>query len=124
MAFTSDESFSGSDDSKNIYMKVNGIERVKQLPDLPGDDYLGGKGDLWKLSLRNFFGFYGCTKVDDVEEIALINSGTDGWNIDSIVTYLVVDRYTYQQSSVDLNIFQWVDDSVADAQKVTLTLTI
>ena len=124
MAFTSGITHSGSDDGKNIHMKIKGIEKTKRLPNLPGDDYLSNKGDLWKLSLRKFFGFSGCIKVGDVEEISLLNAGTDGWNIDSIVTYLVADRNTYQQSSIDLDIFRWVDDKVANAQKVTLTLTV
>ena len=124
MAFTSGRSHSGSDDSKIILMKVDGIHITKRLPNLPGDDYSSNKGDLWKLNLRSFFGFSGCTTVDKVQEIAIINSGTDGWNIDSIITYLVVDRRTYQQSSVDLDIFQWVDDEITNAQKFVLSLTI
>ena len=124
MAFTSGISDGGSDDRKNIHMKIKGIEITKRLPNLPKDDYSKNKGDLWKLSLRRFFGFSGCTRVDDVEEISLFNAGTDGWHIDSIVTYLVADRYTYQQSSVDLDIFKWVDDRIANAQKVSLTLTV
>ena len=124
MAFTSGRSRGGSNDRKNIHMKVKGIEITKRLPNLPKDDYSKNKGDLWKLSLGHFFGFSGCTRVDDVEEISLFNVGTDGWHIDSIVTYLVADRNTYQQSSVDLDIFKWVDDKIANAQKVTLTLTV
>ena len=124
MAFTSGKRNGDSDHSKLILMKVNGIEKTRKLPDLPGNDYYSNKGDLWKLSLRNFFGFPGCITVDKVEEIAIINRGTDGWHIDSIVTYLVVDRNTYQQSSVDLNADRWVDDKIHNAQKFTLTLTV
>ena len=126
MGFTSGVSDSGSDDLKIILIKVDGIERTiaRRLPDLPGDDYLKNKGDLWKLSFRQFFGISGCIKVNEVKEIALINYGRDGWNIHSIVTYLVADRFTYQQSSVDLDVFHWVDDKIANAQKFTLTLTI
>ena len=124
MGFTSGVSDGGSDDFKIILIKVDGIERTRRLPNLPGNDYSKNKGDLWKLSFRQFFGISGCIKVNEVKEIALINSGRDGWHIDSIVTYLVADRFTYQQSSVDLDVFHWVDDKIANAQKLTLTLTI
>ena len=54
MAFTSSLSDAGSDDSKDILLRVNGTQSQKRLPDLRGDDYDRNKGDLWKLSISAF----------------------------------------------------------------------
>ena len=54
----------------------------------------------WKLHLKNYFGFSGCIITKDIEGITIIHGGKDGWNIDSIVTFLVVDESYWELSSV------------------------
>ena len=124
MAYTSDLSRADSSDSKIILLRVNGSQSQKILPNLPGDDYERNKGDLWKLSIPAFFGFPGCVTAKDVKTIGIINAGSDGWNIDSIVTFLVADQHHYQLSSVDLDIYQWIDDNHPHAQVYLLSLTL
>ena len=124
MAFTSNKSNAGSDDSKDILLVVNGKHSLKRLPDLKGDDYLSNKGDLWKLSMTDFFGFTNCISTREIQKIAVVNSGSDRWNIDSIVTYAVYDQYFYEQSSVDLDIFRWVDSAEASQEEFQLTVTL
>jgi len=123
MAFTSDLSNAGSDDLKYIAMTVSGRHSQKKLPNLKGDDYLSLKGDLWKLNLHSFFGFSGCVEASSVQAITIVNGGTDGWNIESIVTYLISTNTVYVQSSVDFNIYQWIDNQPRYEQ-YSLTLTV
>lgn len=123
MAFTSNKSNGGSDDSKDILLVINGQHVLRRLPDLKGDDYLSNKGDLWKLSMTDFFSFTDCVSTRDIQGIAIVNSGDDGWNIDSIVTYAVYNQYFYEQTSVDLDVFRWVDSDTVSNEVFQLTLT-
>ena len=124
MAFTSSLAHAESDDAKYIVMKIKGkaVENVfSHLPDLPGDEYSKNKGDLWVLNIH----FAECITPEDIGEIAIANGGSDGWNIDSIVTFVTAfDRSHWQLASVDLNVNQWIDDEIAGAQYFPLTLII
>ena len=47
------------------------------------------------------------------ERHSTVEAGSkDGWNIDSIVTYVGVDRRNddFRQLTQDINAFKWVDD--------------
>ena len=93
------------------------------MPDLPGDDY--SKGDLWKLSIKEDFGFSGCTTKKDIQGIAILAGGNDGWHIDSIVTYVAVNEHNWELSSVDLDVNRWVDgDSSSKDKRLTLNLVL
>ena len=73
----------------------SGETRTVILPNLPGDDYLSHKGDLWKISFRNQFHFRdGCVRLSEIASIALEEHNNDGWNIDSVVTFFRDDRST------------------------------
>ena len=125
MAFTSSLPFAGSDRLHLIQLKVNGVISEKYLPNLPRDDYEPHKGDLWKLDLKNYFGFSGCIKTKDIEGITIIHGSNDGWNIDSIVTFVVVDKYYWELSSADLDVKQWIDgDGSTSHEKYSLSLTL
>jgi len=125
MAFTSNLRHAGSDRLHYIQLKVNGATKQKYLPDLPKDDYEPHKGDLWKLHLKDYFGFNDCVKPKDIEGITIVQGSNDGWNIDSIVTFVVVDQYIWELSSVDLDVNQWIDgDGSTSDEKYTLSLTL
>ena len=91
MAYTSDRKYAGADKSHKIRLQVKGLTSTKTLPDLPQDDYLSNKGDLWKLHLTDFFGFTTCIKINDIQRITILQGSNDGWNIESIVTFAVVN---------------------------------
>ena len=67
------------------------------------------KGDLWKLSLETDFDFTDCITVKQIENMALLENSNDGWHIDSIVTFLVVNPYYWALSSADFDVNRWVD---------------
>ena len=123
MAYTSNLQNAGSDSSHRISLQVKGSTSTKSLPNLPGDDYSPHLGDLWKLDLDNFFGFTGCIRINDINSISILEGSNDGWNIDSIVTFAVVDQNSWELISADFDVFQWIDgDSEANEREFTLDL--
>ena len=109
LAFTSGKNHAGSDD--DAYLQIthkNGIVKHVQLYNRKGDDYSKNKGDLWKIKLSAFNFKDTCISRHDIKKLSLLHGGNDGWNIDSIVTFLKV-RSNYYLLSRDFNIFRWLD---------------
>ena len=117
MAYTSDIPNAGADKDHKIKLQAKGIGIVKSLPNLPGDDYLQNKGDLWKLHLKYFFGFTTCITINDIQQIAILQGSNDGWNIKSIVTFAVVNQNEWEMTSADFDVFQWIDGDSDTAHK-------
>ncbi len=116
LAFTSDLDHAGSDKSHEVAMSVNGIVGSTILPNLPGDDYLKNKGDLWKLGISSHFHFKGCVKKGAIDWIDVVEHSNDGWNIDSIVTFLR-DGSSYEVATIDFNVYRWIDGNGAQSHK-------
>ena len=115
----------GADLRHKIELQAKGITKTQILPDLPGDDYSSSKGDLWKLSIEDYFGFTGSITKQDIQGIALLAGNNDGWHIDSIVTYVAVNEFNWELSSVGLEANRWVDgDSLHTYKRFALTLVI
>ena len=123
LAYTSGLNHAGADKDHKIQLQVNGLAKTKILPDLPANDYFPSKGDLWKLSLRSFFGFHSCVKIGDIESINIIAGSNDGWNIDSIVTFAVYDKSYWEVTSEDFNVNRWVDTDHVSQRVFPLSLT-
>ena len=115
MAFTSGVRNAGSDQGHEVSMRlVSGETRTALLPDLPGNDYLSNKGDLWKLNLASRFHFTdSCVQLSDIASIAIEQRSNDGWNIDSIVTFFKDNRHIirddFHLATVDMDVNQWID---------------
>ena len=124
MAYTSDWQYAESDYIHRISLQVEESTSTKNLPDLPGDDYSPNRGDLWKLDLDSFFGFTGCISINDIGRISILEGSSDGWNIDSIVTFAVEDQNDWELTSADFDIFQWIDTDSAAESEFTLSLQI
>jgi len=122
MAYTSNVVNGGSDQSHKIRLQAKGLISTRTLPDLPQDDYLPKKGDLWKLHLKHFFGFTTCVTINDIQRISILEGSSDGWNIESIVTFAVVNRYYWELTSADINVFQWIDADIKAYKEFTLSL--
>ena len=108
MAFTSGIANANSDTRHSVTITVAGETRVSLLPDLPQDDYQSLKGDLWKISFADDFSFDYCVRKNDIESIAIAESGNDGWNIETIVTFIESDN-NFELASEDFNVFRWID---------------
>ena len=121
---TSNELFAGSIGDHRIALQANGQLKVITLP-RPSGGLVQNKGDLWKLSLETDFGFTDCITVKHIENIALIENHNDGWRIDSIVTFLVVNPYYWALSSADFDVNRWVDkDGDPSYKQFILTLCV
>ena len=108
MAFTSSIPYGGSDRGHDVEVRVNGVTHVKTLPDLPGNDYYPHKGDLWKIRFNYDLHFYSCVRKDDIESIAITENSNDGWNIETIVTF-VQSGYNFELATENFNVYRWID---------------
>ena len=128
LAFTSGVTGAASDKGHEVELRAGGATRHVVLPNLPGDDYMEHKGDLWKINLSRFSFPSNCIKIGDIETIAITEHSIDSWNIDSIVTFLVDTNdagNTYQLATQDLDVFRWIDGDGSITQKrFELTLVI
>ena len=120
-ASTYDSSDAGSNDNHRIRLKANGVDKTINLPDLPGPN----QGDSWQLDLNDDFGFTGCIKINDIERISILEGGNDGWKIESITTYAVVDQNSYEMTSEDIDVNRWIDgDGPTPHKKFILNLVL
>ena len=115
MVYTSNQGGTGASNPHRIRLQVKGSASTRNLPNL-----LGSKvGDIWKLHLIDFFGFTGCITKNDIDHISILQSNSNAWNIESIVTFAVVSEY-WELISVDFNVTQWIDGD--ECREFTLPL--
>ena len=126
MGFSSNNLAADAPESAHmIEMKVNGVVRKGRLPNLPGNDFMRAKGDLWKLSVASFNFGDSCIRKSEIERIALEQGSIDGWHIDSIVTFVGTANGQTELATMDINSFQWIDGDAGDAAKrFVLTLLL
>ena len=129
LAFTSGVGGAQTAGSHEVELRAASQTRHVALPDRPVDDYTPNKGDLWKIPISDFgFSLPGqCIQLTDVEEISINERHNDGWNIDSIVTFLRSGNSTYDfhLASVDIDVFRWIDGNSAHAlRRFELNLVI
>ena len=113
LAYTSNVGHSQSTGDHEIELKADGLAKTAKLSDFP--DQL--RRNLWTLNLADDFGFFGCIRKKDIQGIAILADSTDGWNIESIVTYVAGYKYDWGLSSVDLDVNRWVDNNSSDSYK-------
>ena len=108
LAFTSGRKGAGSDKAHEVEVRAAGQTKVIKLPNLPGDDYKKNKGDLWKLTFRGDLKFTRCVTLRNLDHIAIEAGSNDGWNIDSIVTF-VRAHGSFRLITRNFNAFRWID---------------
>jgi len=123
MVQTSDDSFAETSGEHQIILRAQGEARLVNLT-TPLEGIIKGKGDIWKLSLVNDFGFTKCVTVKHIENMALQENDSDGWKIDSIVTFLVSNPYYWAMSSADFDVNVWIDGDNPFTMQFTLTLCV
>ena len=113
----------GSDQSHKVTVKlVDGKYRSIVLPHLPKDDCERLKGDLWKLTFSGNFNFTGCITRKDISSVTIVAANKDGWNIESIVTYVGANDHDLTEFTRDINVFRWIDgDGKPSRRKFSLT---
>ena len=65
-----------------------------------------------------------CIVPEDIEEIIMVESSDDGWNIESIVTFLRSGS-DYQLATLDMEVNRWIDgDEDHSHRRFELSLVI
>ena len=126
MAFTSGIHNAGSKDSVRhaVVIELTGaVNKLSLLPNLPEDDYEKNKGDLWKLSFKDDFLLDDCVTKNDIKSIFIMENGNDGWNIETIVTFIKRGN-DYELATCDFDVNAWIDGNHEDVTRRFLDLTL
>ena len=123
MVYTSDSLYAETVGEHQVILQANGVVKPVNLT-TPVGGIVQGKGDLWKLSLETDFGFTGCVTIKHIENMAIQENDNDGWKIDSIVTFLVVNPYYWAMSSADFDVNIWIDGDNPFNRQFILTLCV
>ena len=114
MAFTTGVHGAGSDHSPHMTIELTTREVIDvDLYNRPGDDMYPNKGDLWHFTI-SLLGYMCITKYD-IKEIIIHNGGSDGWNIESIVTILRSGS-SYEVLTANMYVNCWVDSNQGDEE--------
>jgi len=111
LAHQSDSNWAETIGDHKIQLQANGQVKTAILPSL------NHIGEMWELSLEQDFGFTNCVTVDHIDSMTVLADSNDGWNIASIVTFLVINPYYWELSSVDFGINQWIDGNGEPSHK-------
>ena len=112
VAFTSDvHEGSTSAAEHSIELHASGQVRSLRLYNRPGVDTLAHKGDLWEYPISRFHFTDNCIRIGEIRSVSIIESGSNGWNIESIVT-LVRDSYGgVGLLTQDFHVNRWIDSN-------------
>ena len=122
MVFTSNLGNALSSGDFSIEVRVKGVTHKLTLPALAQATKQSGKGDLWKFNMSQFGFEFPCIHVDEIEEIAIEEDSNDGWNIDSVVSFVGDSDGGFQLSTIDMDVNQWIDgDSLATRTRFELS---
>ena len=123
MAFTSGLNNAGSDVGHAVKIGLTGgVTKHSLLPNLPGDDYQRHKGDLWKISFKDDFLLDYCVMKYDIKSITIMENSNDGWNIETIVTFIKSGN-DYELATSDFHVKHWIDGNGDDSHRhLELTL--
>ena len=78
MAYTSDLLYSQSLTDHNITLMAEGKKSSQKLPNISNGNFERGLADLWKLDIKDFFGFNTCITLDDIKCISIVAASNDG----------------------------------------------
>ena len=110
MAFTTDIKHGCSDDlpSLSLRLKTGKEGTVAFYGHEEGNDMSKDKGDLWAFKISNFEFGTCIRKKSDISGVTILNGGSDGWNIESVVTMLH-RGHEYDLLTVNMDVKRWID---------------
>ena len=88
-----------------------------QLQPVNGDEFERGRGAVWTFNTADFGFTDRCIEVDDVDGLAVLEGGTDGWNIATIVTQVLDDDGDFSVLSSDIGVDRWIDGNGGEERK-------
>ena len=122
MAFTSGVQHGGSDAGHAVEILAGGAVRNLRLYDRPGNDMMSHKGDLWKFNFTEFRFVDRCISIHEIQAVSIIESGLDGWHIDSIVTLVKDSGGGIQTLTQNLDANHWISGNYHAHRRFQLTL--
>ena len=125
MGFTASNDTAGSDIRHAVEVEINQEVQNMRLPDLPGNDALQDKGDLWKIDFSDFGFSDTCITVEEIGRVSIVEAGNDGWIIDSITTFVIDSNGGSRVLTQDFDVSRLIDgDTTTDSdRRFDLTLT-
>lgn len=79
---------------------------------------------MWHLLLKSFFEIDRCIRIGDIQSISIIADSKDGWNIDSIITFAVINQQYWAQISANLNAYRWIDTNTKSSSDRAFQLSL
>ena len=67
-----------------------------------------------ELNLRSDFGFTTCVHKSDIKSVSIVPVSSDGWNVNTIVTFVCDSDRLCSLLTQDLDIDYWVDADGSD----------
>ena len=109
MAHTSGRRHAQSDSTHYIELRIGPIVRKVKLDRPTIDDMTLNKGDFFQVPLYRFRFPFHCIHRGWINRVAIISGGNDGWNIQSVATFVKVKWGRVYPLTVDINAYRWVD---------------
>ena len=109
MAFTGGSTNALTTDPPSVELIVGNEVRSVTLPTVTGLEYQRNKGDIWAINMADFGFTDTCIRQGDIDGIAIVEGGTDGWLIDSIVIILQDEDGLFSLLSSEIGVNTWID---------------
>ena len=109
MAHTSGRRHAQSDTIHYIELRIGSMIRKVKLDRPTIDDMTRNKGDFFQIPLYKFRFPYRCIRRSMINRVAITSGGNDGWNIQSIATFVRGRFGRVYPLTVDINKYRWVD---------------
>ena len=109
MAFTAGIPGAETNSHHAVEILANNEVRHVRFFDLPGEDMILHKGDMWKLNFTEFHFTNSCITIGDIERVYIIETNNDGWGIDSIVTIVKDSSGRVEVLTQNVDSVIWID---------------
>lgn len=117
MGFTSNLAHAGSNGRHSLELTTKAdCKYSMKLPNLPRDDYEPNKGDLWKIKMSTL-AKGNCIKIGMIASLSIVSTSNDGWNIDSIVTFVEDTNKKFKLFTQDFEVNRWIDSNGQQSHK-------
>lgn len=88
------------------------------------NEYTLNKGDLWEFDFSEFGFSQSCITNEDVDRVSIVADSTDGWTIQSIVTFVRDDENNELLLTKDFDVNRRIDSNSANTADRRFALTM
>ena len=109
MAFTAGSHGSDTNAHHAVEILANNEVRHVRFFNLPGEDMILNKANLWKLNFTEFHFTNSCITIGDIQRVYIIEANDNSWQIDSIVTLVKDSSGGVQVLTQDVDTVIWIN---------------